>query len=393
MGEKTTAALIGAGASLGSGLLGLLSNSAHRQYKYQQKLMQQQNSMNQENATIAYNRSRQLTQDSALLEKQGKINAGINTAFGQDGNVTNAASAPQADGVSVPTPPDVLSGVNSLQNGLNNAVNQLISVATTRASVRKLNAEAEGAEIDNLTRNYRNMKQAGLMTAQIDKLTKEALHQSIVNSHAESREAAADEADNARANMLSLDASVHGAMNDIDYQNKVQELNNAVQLGIKTQREAQTELRKWSLMQSEEVKNRSSAALDRASVPLVSEQSRLYRSQWEHQNIDNYIKNHSAFALIKAAKLASEEHGPQSISDWTWKVLNNWEHEPKTNRALAVLGIPFGFIERAAGGAATGYAFGKGNQLSKDKPVKVQGFSHTPPKPKGFVRKIIRGFK
>lgn len=393
MGEKTTAALIGAGASLGSGLLGLLSNSAHRQYKYQQKLMQQQNSMNQENATIAYNRSRQLTQDSALLEKQGKINAGINTAFGQDGNVTNAASAPQADGVSVPTPPDVLSGVNSLQNGLNNAVNQLISVATTRASVRKLNAEAEGAEIDNLTRNYRNMKQAGLMTAQIDKLTKEALHQSIVNSHAESREAAADEADNARANMLSLDASVHGAMNDIDYQNKVQELNNAVQLGIKTQREAQTELRKWSLMQSEEVKNRSSAALDRASVPLVSEQSRLYRSQWEHQNIDNYIKNHSAFALIKAAQLASEEHGPQSISDWTWKVLNNWEHEPKTNRALAVLGIPFGFIERAAGGAATGYAFGKGNQLSKDKPVKVQGFSHTPPKPKGFVRKIIRGFK
>lgn len=63
MGDKTTAALIGAGSSALGGAVGLLTNSAHRQYKYQKKLMQLQNSMNQENATIAYNRSRQLTQD------------------------------------------------------------------------------------------------------------------------------------------------------------------------------------------------------------------------------------------------------------------------------------------------------------------------------------------
>ena len=109
MGDNTTAALIGAGSSALGGVVGLLSNSPHRQYKYQKKLMQQQNAMNQENATIAYNRSRQLTQDSPLLEKQGKQMAGINTAFGQNGNVANAASAPQSDGVSIPTPPDVLS--------------------------------------------------------------------------------------------------------------------------------------------------------------------------------------------------------------------------------------------------------------------------------------------
>ena len=81
MGDNTTAALISAGASAAGGVVGLLTNSAHRQYKYQKKLMQQQNAMNQENATIAYNRSRQLTQDQALLEKQGKLNAGINTVL------------------------------------------------------------------------------------------------------------------------------------------------------------------------------------------------------------------------------------------------------------------------------------------------------------------------
>lgn len=151
MGDNTTAALIGAGSSAIGGVVGLLSNSAHRQYKYQKKLMNQQNAMNQENATIAYNRSRQLSLDSALLEKQGKQMAGINTAFGQDGNVANAASAPQADGVSVPSPPDVMGSQNAFMNGINNAVNQLVSAATARANVRKLNSEAEGIEIDNLT--------------------------------------------------------------------------------------------------------------------------------------------------------------------------------------------------------------------------------------------------
>lgn len=382
MGDNTTAALIGAGSSALGGAVGLLTNSAHRQYKYQKKLMQLQNSMNQENATIAYNRSRQLTQDQPMLEKQGKMNAGINTAFGEDGRVASAASAPQSNGVSVPTPPDVMGSLNSFQSGINNAVNQLISAATARANVRKLTTEAEGNEIDNLTRNYRNMKQAGLLSAQIDKTIKETLHQSIVNKYAESREAAATEEANSRANIASMDASIRGAMNDIDYYNKVQDLQNKVASGELTKRQAAVEFKKLSVMDSEISKNYSSSALDRASVSVANQQAHLYRTQWEHQDIENYIKDQSAPALIRAAQLASEEHGPQSISEWTWKVLNNWDNESKTNRILAVLGLPASFVERAAGGAATGYSFAKGNQLGKSK--------SSNPKPKGIVRKVLR---
>nr|DAH56786.1 MAG TPA: hypothetical protein [Microviridae sp.] len=266
MGDNTTAALISAGASAAGGVVGLLTNSAHRQYKYQKKLMQQQNAMNQENATIAYNRSRQLTQDQALLEKQGKLNAGINTAFGQDGNVANAASAPQSDGVSIPSPPDVMGSQNAFQTGINNAVNQLVSAATARANVRKLNSEADGIDIDNLTRNYHNMKQAGLLTAQIDKMTKETLHQSIVNKHAESREAAAEEEDNARANIASMDASVRGAMNEIDYLNKVQDIQNKIATGELTRRQGAVELKKLTLMDSQiRVNNASAGELDTRS--------------------------------------------------------------------------------------------------------------------------------
>ena len=274
MGDNTTAALIGAGSSALGGVVGLLSNSAHRQYKYQQRLMNQQNALNQENATIAYNRSRQLTQDAPLLEKQGKLMAGINTAFGQNGNVANAASAPQSDGVSIPTPPDVMGSLNSFQTGLNNAVNQLVSAATARANVRKLNSEADGIDIDNLTRNYRNMKQAGLLTAQIDKLTKETLHQSIVNKHAESREAAAEEEDNARANIASMDASIRGAMNEIDYLNKVQDIQNKIATGELTKRQGAVELKKLSLMDSQIRVNNASAGELNTRSQLNVENSR-----------------------------------------------------------------------------------------------------------------------
>lgn len=337
MGDNTTAALISAGSSAAGGVVGLLSNSAHRQYKYQKKLMQLQNSMNQENATIAYNRSRQLTQDQALLEKQGKFNAGINTAFGQDGNVANAASAPQSDGVSIPSPPDVMGSLNSFQSGINNAVNQLVSAATARANVRKLNSEADGIDIDNLTRNYRNMKQAGLLTAQIDKMTKETLHQSIVNKHAESREAAAEEEDNARANIASMDASIRGAMNEIDYLNKVQDIQNKIATGELTKRQGAVELKKLSLMDSQIRVNNSSAgelntrsqlnvensrgvALDNRLKTLTfdnklvesfesAEQSKLRTVGMKLQNLPHSVSEHFTRSALFALDRIQNGHG------------------------------------------------------------------------------------
>lgn len=382
MGDNTTAALIGAGSSAFGGAVGLLTNSAHRQYKYQKKLMQLQNSMNQENATIAYNRSRQLTQDQAMLEKQGKLNAGINTAFGENGHVASAASAPQSDGVSIPTPPDVLGSLNSFQSGINNAVSQLIGISTAKANVSKLNAETEGLEIDNLTRNIKNLKEIGLKDSEIRKNFAELAYQNVVNKYADSRLSAEADSANSKAILDAADSSVRGAMNDIDYLNKVQDLQNKVATGVLTKRQAAVELKKLSVMDSEISKNQSSASLDRASTSVANEQAHLYRTQWEHQNIEKYIKDQSAPALIKAAQLAAEERGPQSISEWTWKVLNNWDNESKTSRILAVLGLPASFVERAAGGAATAYSSAKGNKLGKSKSVV--------PKPKGFVRKVLR---
>ena len=255
-------AVIGAAASIGNGIVGAISGSAHTQYKYQKRLMDRQNQYNVQNATTAYNRSRQLTQDSALLEKLGKQQAGINTAFGQDGNVANAASAPQANGVSVPSPPDVSASTIALSTGINNAVQNLIGVATAKANIRKLTSEAEGNEIDNLTRNIRNLKEVGLKDSQIAKNFAELAYQKVVNKYADSRLSAEADSANSQAIIDQADSSVRSALNKADYDLKVQELFNKVQTGVLTQREAMTELKKLSLMDSQINVNNSQASLN-----------------------------------------------------------------------------------------------------------------------------------
>ena len=280
----------GAGYSIASGLVGSITGSAQRQYKYQKRLMDRQNQYNVQNATTAYNRSRQLTQDTPMLEKLGKQQAGINTAFGQDGNVANAASAPQADGVSVPTPPDVSASTNALSTGINNAVQNLIGVATAKANIRKLTSEAEGNEIDNITRQYLNMKNAGLMTSETRKNFEDAANRAIENKFAESRFAAEADSANSKAIIDQADSGVRAAMNKADYDLKVQDLFNKVQTGVLTQREAMTELKKLSLMDSQINVNNSQAGLN-ASVKVG-------------QDIENFVND-----TTKGDKVATIQSG------------------------------------------------------------------------------------
>lgn len=284
------AAAAGAGASIGSGLIGSLTGSAHRQYKYQKRLMDRQNQYNVQNATTAYNRSRQLTQDAPMLEKLGKQQAGINTAFGQDGKVANSASAPQADGVSVPTPPDVSASTSALSTGISNAVQNLIGVATAKANIRKLTSEAEGNEIDNLTRNYLNLKKAGLMSSEAAKNFQDAANRAIENKFAESRFAAEAESANSKAIIDQADSGVRAAMNKADYDLKVQELFNKVQTGVLTQRQAMTELKKLSVMDSQINVNNSQAGLN-ASVKVG-------------QDIENFVND-----TTKGDKVATIQSG------------------------------------------------------------------------------------
>lgn len=331
--------LVGAGVSLLGGVLGSSSSSPKKQYKYQRKLMNLQNQYNQQNATIAYNRSRQLTQDSALLEKIGKQQAGINTAFGQSGSVSSTSSAPQADAVSIPSGPDVATSANALSQGVQNAVSNLLATATTNANVRKLNAEAEGTEIDNMSRNYLNMKKAGLLSAQITKTFKDAAYQSIVNKYADSRLSAEDSKANSEALIASANAAVQGAMNEVHYNQEVERLSNLKKEGKLTDAQYNTEVKKLDVMRSQIFLNNAKAHDSLSHVDVNRAQAHNLDSLTDLNVIEHYIKDASKDDVIELAHRQVQEHGPQSVSQDMWDIFNNWDKASGWQRMRALAEI------------------------------------------------------
>lgn len=328
--------LVGAGVSLLGGVFGSSSSSPKKQYKYQRKLMNLQNQYNQQNATIAYDRSRQLTQDSALLEKLGKQQAGINTAFGQNGSVSSTSSAPQADAVSIPSGPDVATSANALSQGVQNAVSNLLATATTNANVRKLNAEAEGTEIDNMSRNYLNMKKAGLLSAEISKTFKDAAYQSIVNKYADSRLSAEANKANSDALIASADSAVRGQMNKAHYDNLIADTYARFEQGQLTEKQALTEIKKWSLMRSEEQLNLAKSKDTLSHVDVNRAQARNLDSLSDLNVLEHYIKDASKDDVIELAHRQVQEHGPQSVSEDMWSIFNNWDKASGWQRMRAL---------------------------------------------------------
>lgn len=158
-------ALIGAGASLLGNIFGSHSaakqqrQQAQMQYEYQTKLNEQQQKYARENALTDYERQRQLTEDTALLEKLGKRNAGINTAMTQDSSVGAASSV---NGIAAPnagSAPNV-SSLGDLQyqsmqtatgygNFASSLVDLLSSIKLKKSEEDKNKADTTGKQIEN----------------------------------------------------------------------------------------------------------------------------------------------------------------------------------------------------------------------------------------------------
>lgn len=135
-------------ASAGAGVLGSLVGGA-MDYNYQKKLMARQNQYNKENATTAYNRQRELTQDQAYLSQLGKMKAGINTAFGTDGNVTTSANVDQASPVSIPSP-------LGMGQQLSTSLRSFMQDSLVNAQRKNVESDTTAKNIDNATRAMEN---------------------------------------------------------------------------------------------------------------------------------------------------------------------------------------------------------------------------------------------
>ena len=150
-GLSAASSLLGSFSGIGNLLFG--NSSARKQARFQQQLqlelMQKQNELAQQNASIDYQRQRELIADNALLTKLGRRQAGLSTAGDY---TTSASSAPQISAPSVPSAPSMsdpsvrmLQGVEAVQA----SANTLLDSSIKQAQKANLDSQTERQNIAN----------------------------------------------------------------------------------------------------------------------------------------------------------------------------------------------------------------------------------------------------
>ena len=143
-----TALGIGADAAGGAIKYNLQKKLNQQQFEHQKLLNAQQQQYARENADVQYERQRDFTSDSWLLNKAGMRNAGINTSF-VDGSSNptasvDAAASPSAGSAVGGSAPDF-----NFANSASVGVQSLTQLETANAQNALLKAETHNQEIKN----------------------------------------------------------------------------------------------------------------------------------------------------------------------------------------------------------------------------------------------------
>ena len=278
MGLLSTFAGAAAG-SLGSAIGSLIGGN--QDYRNQKKLMNRQDAFNKENATIAYNRQRELTQDQATLQKRGMEQAGYNTAFGANGNVTSSANVDQASPVSVPSP-------QGYGQQLSTAFGSFLQNSLVNAQRRNVDADTNAKNIDNATRAIKNALEIGKQKQDIGvsmlNYAKDAFKFAVDQQYYQRQQAAQteqQEADAKRAESFKaieeVNAMFQYSRNEAELQKAYQEFENLKKVYDLTDAQIVTEKGKPRVQLSEVHKNEASAAESYSAASLN-------KAKEEHEN-------------------------------------------------------------------------------------------------------------
>lgn len=119
---------------------------ADKQYRYQMLLNQQQNEYAKQNALLDYQRQRELTRDNAVLQQEGKINAGINPAT-SDGTVSSASSVNSTASPSAGSAPSI--DVAALTNSSTQRAQMFNALLSNTADIERIEEDTRGKRIQN----------------------------------------------------------------------------------------------------------------------------------------------------------------------------------------------------------------------------------------------------
>lgn len=119
---------------------------ANQQFQYQMALNQQQNEFAKQNALLDYQRQRELTRDTAGLQQEGKINAGINPAT-SDGSTASAASVNSTAAPSAGSAPSI--DVAALDNAASSRTSMFNALLDSTSKRAQMDEDTRGKRIQN----------------------------------------------------------------------------------------------------------------------------------------------------------------------------------------------------------------------------------------------------
>nr|DAF99245.1 MAG TPA: hypothetical protein [Microviridae sp. ctb4Q28] len=126
-------------------------------------MMRYQDKLNDQNALDAYNRQRALMGDAALLQKQGMLKAGYNTAFGSNGSVMNAG-----------TPSSSNVGLGSAEsNKMPNSFQTLLDAKNSESSTKVADAQSGLLRSQQQSQDIKNAFEIDRQIEEVEKLHKE----------------------------------------------------------------------------------------------------------------------------------------------------------------------------------------------------------------------------
>lgn len=306
----------------GGSLIGGLMDTSNQEY-----LLQKQDKINKENATIAYNRQRELTQDQALLHKRGMEQAGYNTAFGANGNVTSSANVDQASPVSVPSP-------QGYGQQLSSAFGSFLQNSLVNAQRRNVDADTNAKNIDNATRAIKNALEIGKQKQDIGvsmlNYAKDAFKFAVDQQYYHRQQAAQteqQEADAKRAESLKaieeVNAMFQYSRNEAELQKAYQEFENLKKVYDLTDAQIVTEKGKPRVQLSEVHKNEASADESRSASELNKAQTEGFKlnNQYLSQTLADRVEQQGYDTLIKKVESLPHSYRDIVMRSHQWQVM------------------------------------------------------------------------
>ena len=307
-------------------------------------MMRYQDQLNDQNALDAYNRQRQLMGDAALLQKQGMLKAGYNTAFGSNGSVMSNVGLGSAESKMPNSFQSLLDAKNVESNVKNADSNALVARSNSHLS----DVKAEGEQIENSYKAANAIADISNKAANTRDANAKAHLTEITNNLLKKYGDRQEAAKTGRMESEESEAVSRAALTDLHRQ--LAQVLNPVQLAEAEKNlellgwQVETEKRKPSLMRSEEAKNYASASMSWAQANLANSQ-KLAQDIQNRINGDDRVVKAAVTRLINSAL----EAGPQSFSEYAWSVFND-PNATLGQKWKAGFASILGWVERSLGG-------------------------------------------